>query len=438
MQDRRAFQEGLLPRTIAEALNVPFYRRHWRGRNPAAVTSLSALPSLPLLSKDDLREAGDLLRDGERAVTVIHSTGTTGQPLVRFRGEAELAAVRMVARRLAEARETGALVVFTTLGASIHGGGVPAPSSAHVVAIACSSRWLIDHAVALIRRRPVMPGLDDAAIELHGRPRHLAILATDLARFPASERDDVRSVTSVGYGISRSLGRYLQRTFPNAVVRDTFSLSEIVAGAERCARCGGYHMAAPVIAEIVALDGDRPAPDATGRLVLTELFPFSRLQPLIRYETGDIVRAVTPGCEEGGGFDFVGRAAVTPVAFLDGHLAVVLSPWTLSEILEEMPGAARSPLGNALTAPYDALPMGPPYLEARLVEDDGEKRLVIRVGVAFAPQLHPEAAIAFERELVRRMIEEDVHFRHAQAAGLACELRLCQSDDFPAPSSLGK
>ncbi|WP_114946842.1 phenylacetate--CoA ligase family protein [Microvirga calopogonii] len=438
MRDRCAFQEELLPRTIAEALQIPFYQRHWRGRNAAMVASLGDLPSLPLLSKDELSEADDLLRDGERAVTLIHSTGTTGRPLVRFRGEAELAAVRAVAHRLAEVREAEPDVVFTTLGASIHGGGVPTPSRAHVVVIACSSKWLIDHAVTLIRRSPIIPSLDDASIELHGRPRHLAILATELARFPISERVHVRAVTSVGYGISRSLRRFLQRTFPNAAVRDTFSLSEIVAGAERCASCGGYHMAAPVVAEIVALDGEGPAPDATGRLVLTELFPFSQLQPLIRYVTGDIVRAVARECEEGGGFDFVGRAAVTPVAVLGGRPSVVLSPWTLGEILEEMPGAARSPLGNALTPPYDVLPMGPPYLDARLVEAEGGQRLVLRVGVSFAPQLHPEAAMAFERDLVTRLVEEDVHFRRAQAMGLPCELRLCQSDAFPPPSSLGK
>ena len=44
-----------------------------------------------------------------------------------------------------------------------------------------------------------------------------------------------------------------------------------------------------------------------GRLVLTSLFPFVQMQPIVRYDTGDLVRRVASDCGPELAFDFLGK-----------------------------------------------------------------------------------------------------------------------------------
>lgn len=440
MLNRTVFQEQLLPRTITEALRVPFYRRHWAGADVEAVRQIADLPQLPVVSREQLQNAQDFLRDGGCAAELIHSSGTTGAPFVRYRSQSELEAVAAVARRLATREAPVApRIVFSTISAQTHGGGIRIPSRAHSVAIGTMSRWMIDTSVELLLLDPIMPGLPDAEVELHGRPRHLAILARELLqRGDSSSRERIVGLATVGYPVSASLGRLLGQAFPNATIHDIYSLSEIVGGGERCKSCGGYHLDASVIGEVVSLDGNGPAHDATGRLVLTELYPFSELQPFIRYDTGDLVRCRPNQCEAGLAFDFVGRSRNSPILELPDGPRVALSTWRLTEILEELPGAARSPLGNRLSPPYDVLPMGPPYAEANIAMTESGPRLVLDIGVAFSPLLHPAAARRFQDELLERLAMEDADFRDVHARGMACEIRLREAGSLPSAINLGK
>lgn len=437
---RTAFQNALLPRTITEAQNVPFYVRHWRGCDVAAVRTIEDLPLLPLVNRQMLQAAPDFLKEGGSAALLIHSSGTTGAPFIRYRGRQELDAVRIVALRLASISGTAAQprVVFSTIADATHGGGIPIPTNAHSVAISVNSASGINNAVDLLLKNPLLPGVEDAVVELQGRPRHLAILARELLRKGRPfHRERVERLTPIGYSVTPSLRRYFERAFPMAVLRETYSLSEAVAGAERCHSCGGYHTDAPLVCEIVTLDGAGGASGRTGRLVLTELHPFSELQPLIRYDTGDIVREVESSCDLGLGFEFVGRMHDTPLFDAGDGPHVALSTWKLTEVLEDMPAAARSPLGNRLCPPYDVLPMGPPFAEAR-IDQHPEPRLHIDVGVAFSPALHPSAAAAFESELLERLTAVDPDFAAARQKGVPCHIHLREVHEYPRAVNRGK
>jgi len=320
-----------------------------------------------------------------------------------------------------------------------HGTAVRVPSSAYCIAIAINSRWLLDAAVQLIIQEPTMPGLSGAVKELHGRPRQLTVLAHALAANASRETlSAITSLSVVGLSLQTRTRTFLQKTFPNAEISEIYSLSEIISGARRCASCGSFHMDAPVIAEVVDLNSKKPITAGPGRLLLTELYPFSQLQPLIRYETGDLVTAATSRCGPGVSFEFIGRETQTPLAVLDGRQEVIVTPRLYLDILEDIPEVARSPAGAALCPPYNVLPLGVPYATAKTSYDDRDVYLDLDIGVTFSPDLYPERAEELSQYIQTNLRTKDAHFGAAIKRGVVPRVTLHSCDRFPPDLSNGK
>ena len=341
--------------------------------------------------------------------------------------------------RIDSARHPKPRVVFTTMSELFHGSAVRVPSSAYRVSIAVNSRWLLDSAVDLITREPTMPGLQGAAKELHGRPRQLTVLAHALsAKVSSDTLTAVTSVSVVGMSLQSRTRTFLQKTFPSAEITEIYSLSEIISGACRCGSCGQFHMDAPVIAEVVDLTSKKPKTAGPGMLVLTELYPFSQLQPFIRYETGDIVRACPSACGPGIAFEFLGRQDQTPSAVLEGHLEVILTPRVFWEVLEDIPEVARSPAGAGSCPPYDVLPLGFPYATAKTTSRSGKASLEFDIGVTFSPDLYPERANDLCQQIVDSLQSKDPQFNAAIRCGVVPYVKLHTCDKFPLDMSKGK
>ncbi|SDK11361.1 hypothetical protein SAMN05216189_102915 [Pseudomonas delhiensis] len=96
----------------------------------------------------------------------------------------------------------------------------------------------------------------------------------------------------IGYGsfVTSKWRKLLGETYLTELT-DAYAISEILgSGSPQCNICKAYHVQPWVIPEIInPLTGLRALSDS-GELVLTCLLPFSRVQPIIRYRTGDIVR----------------------------------------------------------------------------------------------------------------------------------------------------
>lgn len=107
-----------------------------------------------------------------------------------------------------------------------------------------------------------------------------------------------------------------------------------------CAECGARHIPDIVYPEFFTPDKEMRVRSGVGALVLTSLFPFVRLQPRIRYWTGDLV-AMNPACPATGrpGITFVGRANHCLLAAKEGRLQVVFSPLMVSDALFALPHA---------------------------------------------------------------------------------------------------
>lgn len=166
---------------------------------------------------------------------------------------------------------------------------------------------------------------------------------------------------------------------------EVYGLSEFSPGASlKCERCGSFHFWT-CWPEFLELDSDEPTASGDARLVLTSLLPFARLQPRIRYLTGDIV-TVTGRCIDTGkiGFRFRGRAATSVVTRAGTTLRVLFSERDVLEVVEHFPDIAHQiqtserQIWETAQVPKPAYAMGYPRFQ---IEVKGSADCVVTANV---------------------------------------------------------
>ncbi|MCA9716518.1 MAG: phenylacetate--CoA ligase family protein, partial [Myxococcales bacterium] len=259
----------------------------------ARLPDLEALRALPILRKAEVQELGPRLRadDVPDALCVdYHTSGTTGTPLtIRVTREA-------VARSFAIAwrmRERFGLLRdmphATFNGRSI----IP-------VAQRRPPYWTRNWAAGqtLFSHHHMRPDALPAYIAalqrgrfeyVTGYPSSLYVIASAMLERGAALPWRCRAVLTSSETLSARQRETVARAF-DAPVGDFYGMVELVATAGQCAR-GRYHFDHEVgVTEFEPLPG---LPN-TGRLISTGLL--NDATPLIRYDTGDIVRRATTPC----------------------------------------------------------------------------------------------------------------------------------------------
>lgn len=86
--------------------------------------------------------------------------------------------------------------------------------------------------------------------------------------------------------------RLLFESIWNAEIYEVFGLTEFVHGNSLRSKDGYYYFPATVYPEIISLDGNKFVTngEGIGELVMSNLYPFEKRQPIIRYKTSDIVK----------------------------------------------------------------------------------------------------------------------------------------------------
>ena len=152
-----------------------------------------------------------------------------------------------------------------------------------------------------------------------------------------------------------------------------------------------------MFSEVISLqDGHRVNEGEVGELVLTELFPFTMMQPLIRYRTGDIVRCIKCSPEGEVSFQWLGRESDCPQLVSQtgkSEFAYFYRPF--SDWLSLQPMIARASRQSYL--PISSHDYGPPCFSHRIADD--RKRLAIAIGLTYNPWMHQSAS----RELAERI-----------------------------------
>lgn len=285
----RTWQNRRLRKLVRYAYDrIPFYRDRWQkiGLDPREIRGVKDLPKLPILEKEDVRQAGRALTPADNAnLSHGHTSGTTGSPLSLWY-DRRMEMVNDVAdwRQKAWAGMEPGDWLGLFLGRVIVPTDETDPPFWRTNYVH-NQVWFsafhmspdnLDHYVREIRRRDLR--------FLEGYPSTLFILAKHvLAR---NERLPMRAVLTSSETLHEVQRTKIERAF-DCEVFDFYGLAERVIFAGECDEHQGKHLFQEYgITEIVDDEG-RPVPGGeTGWLTGTSLW--NRGMPLIRYRTSDL------------------------------------------------------------------------------------------------------------------------------------------------------
>jgi len=266
------------------------------------------LEAAPILSRRDLDGAGDAIRS-ELATYAFssYSSGTTESPVIIDRSAEEQNYLTEFFNLLN--RDDVAIPRLALLAASWHHGRrLELPGNICVLAVSLAARTGYDIAHRLLSRQ-----------FRTGGPTHIAVIAGATNRIEQLTRylqlresdgfPDIDELHVSGQYLSERSKTYLEEYW-RAPVHDTYSLTELFGSAFRCIECGLYHFHPFIFPEAVDLVSGQRISKGRGRLLLTGLYPFTQMTPIIRYSPGDVVEVSPIVCSIGRpGFQFLGRVA---------------------------------------------------------------------------------------------------------------------------------
>jgi phenylacetate-CoA ligase len=296
----RARQLTMLKAALRHAYDtVPYYQRAWRaaGVHPVDVASLDDLRHFPVVTKADIRAAGDELLSSaydKSQLRVKKTSGSTGVPLVIRIGEA--AVQWKYACTLRSDQWSGYRLGQRV--AKVWGN----PEYRHFGLRGRVSNWLVDRAVYLdtihltserireftARVRRHRPGL------VFGHAHSLYLLACQLKKAGV---DDIRpdGIISTAMPLHDWQRAVIEEVF-GVPATNRYGCEEVSLIASECERHNGLHIAAESVFTEV---------QPNGRLLVTDLSNFA--MPLIRYQIGDVVEASDRVCDCGRGLPLLER-----------------------------------------------------------------------------------------------------------------------------------
>ncbi|MEV7589659.1 AMP-binding protein [Streptomyces sp. NPDC089922] len=338
--ERRDLQNRALQRTVTRlARRSPFYRERLAGIDLDGLTT-ETLTRIPVTRKADLLERPDDFLCGTPYLAT-QTTGTTGRPVriwlsryemelwpalialsVVLRGDirpGDRMQINLSSRATAAVQED--VEVCRLVNASCHVVGQIPPEE--------SVEYLLG------RRGTARPTL------LTGNPSYLARMLT-AARERGLGPDDfaLRSVYAGGEIVSPAFARALRETFGATTVGDNFGMTELLpVGGRTCSRRHLHIDPNMGYTEVLDLEtGEPAAPGRLGELTVSPYYPYRECMPVLRYNTGDVVRTLDgePDCE---------LAAVPAVSQILGKAGTLLrtadavvTPREIVEALDGTPG----------------------------------------------------------------------------------------------------
>jgi hypothetical protein len=359
----------LLPQTLANALKTPFYQRLWNGIDVDAIRP-EALSALPLTDKAQIRQAG---RDAQnRSGEACHETftsGTSGVPFVTVRSVTEQRFLQDFFARLLPDPPDDSLPRAIQFNNIYHGHLVALPAAVHAHQLGLYDRGVFSHARSLLGARLNDHGVESRVTLLIGLERMLRAFTADCESHPRPPHA-LRSIVSYSQYLTPAWRRRHEQMW-GCPVSDRFSLSEIVGGASRDNASGWWHWDPQLIPEVIGAHSGTILREGIGLLVLTALYPFQQAQPLVRYQTGDLVRVThsLPGREGQFAFQPLGRARAGVAR--PGSDDWLITPAALFEIMDEQASIARLP--RFLDSPdvRDPYAIGHPRYQLQSRNQDG-------------------------------------------------------------------
>jgi phenylacetate-coenzyme A ligase PaaK-like adenylate-forming protein len=426
-------QLRLLNTTLAHAArHSPYYARRLRGE-AVELREIADLRRFPILTRELVVEHEmELMVPGVFPEYVACTGGTTlgstqRAPLRRFQSEAERN-VWTSLHAATRADHEGDWPLEIRLTTNEHGLDFPgALTGVFPMALERPSHFLA--LVSLLRTEFSIPGFSRRVRSLSGSLtgiKPLTLLCMERGIDGADFGLDLVCVH--GWHVTPRWRKLLEE-FWRAPLSESYGLSEVPGlHAVRCAGCGHFHFSQLSVTEVLDLDSDEPVERGVGRIVATSLYPLNQVQPLLRYDTEDVIEIVADPCRETDrfGFEYLGRRhdLVRRASGARGEL--LCYPIMLSELLGDLPDIALQPhfrvaaLGLSTTFGWQKYEM--------VSEERGDTQtLRLRVELIWSPRSFPDAAAALSTRIERALVERSPALGRAIAAGdVELRIALCE------------
>lgn len=423
----RAFREALLQPTLLNALRTEFYRDVWQGIDTGGV-SLDALNTLPIVNKELLRKAGRRAQvRGGLVCDEVFTTGTTAEPFVSVKGNREQEYIHQFFTTLFKDVRPAKVLRGLQINNPFHGHHISVPAPIHFHKIGIYDKGSLDHGLRTLIASHLDEGVEPHCMVLTGLERCLRAFAHKaLEEFPEGVKGHLSYVVPYAQYLTNNARELFRRAFNCAVV-DRFGMSEIFGGASQSPDCGWYHFDPFVIPEVVTPRGRVSISEGRGILLLTALYPFQEAQPMVRYDTGDIVEVTRTRSSRPGSLAIkpLGRARYgVPLAEEDDWL---LTPAEVYEAIDVLPEIQRSPLFRDSAQVKDPFVIGHPKFNSSYADEGRIRCVTINIAVAQSVADHQHDGI--KGRLLDSIIENSAVLRQKIQAGEGT-LDVCISSDF--------
>jgi len=306
---RAQLRDRLLELTVAQAIEQTDYYNAAFGEEGRRFVA-DELAGLPLLSRGDLVGAGPSIRSRYADFGFCsYTSGTSDHPLIIYKSRQEQRYLWNLFRLLRTGTSSRASLVLSEANA-VHGRKLELPGDDVQFPVSLASKSGYRVASELLGTRFLVAGELRTISMIAGSTRRIRQLTTYLTTHDrAAPADQVSTVSVSGQYLSRSGRTELAEFWRGAKIVDSYTLTEMFGGADRCDHCEGFHFSDFVVPEVVGLDSPAQLFEGRGRLVLTTLYPFTQMTPLIRYLPGDLVDVKREVCPTGREtYWFLGRA----------------------------------------------------------------------------------------------------------------------------------
>ncbi|MCC6531574.1 MAG: phenylacetate--CoA ligase family protein [Burkholderiales bacterium] len=289
---------------------VPYYRAQWRssGISWPRMAASGDLSALPVLTKSELRAAGDalaarVLPAGEHWAGQTSTSGTTGQPVHVRQSRRSLRMFSILKQRELRWFRYDPLL---TLGAMRRARELPPDPTGAPVAPGIGCRVDVWPLIGSDFETGGFVGFDYlSSIEQQidwlttARPAYLVAKAATLEHLALAWESRpapsfLRGVESITSQLWPDARRRI-RSVLGVDADENYGLNEVGIVASRCPEGGRFHVHAEhCLIEIVDADGHAVEPGKSGRVLVTALSNLA--MPLIRYDTGDLALRVEAAC----------------------------------------------------------------------------------------------------------------------------------------------
>jgi len=424
MGNEKSDRLALVKATLRHAVvNTRYYRKAFRDLS-LEIESLENLRRFPLLSRETLAKYGtDLLSELVAPEYVGITSGTTygdtnRGPLLHYQTESEHSAWRDLYASMAEesGHDRPLMLRLTDPDRGVEiAGAFPGCFS-----LPMENRYHFELIISIIRREWSFRGFSKRVISLSG-PLELLQLFTLLCMEQHIDPAEfgIGLISSSGWQIT-SRWRDLLEHYWCAEVQDVYGLSEAPGMfATRCLHCWNYHFSPLSVVEILHLDHDAPVTAGVGRVVVTCLLPIAHSQPIIRYDTDDVIEIAGECITHSLGFKYLGRRSKLVILNGPNGPSPVLSPLIVTEVLDSLPDVGIYENAKAARVGLRVAFGWPRYRLSHQVEQSGI-RVDLTVELRWSPLQYRDSGKELQNLLIRKLFDASPELLVAVNRGDVC------------------